>query len=62
VKYCPRCNRGCQNKYERLCGACATEEYKRQVGPESFATERAKHLLRLDPFAFAAEFADQAEQ
>jgi NMD protein affecting ribosome stability and mRNA decay len=45
MKRCPRCDRGCQNKYETVCGECAHAEY----------------LLRLDPFAVAAAFADATD-
>jgi hypothetical protein len=48
MKRCPRCDRGCQNKYERVCGECAHAEYLAR--------------LRLDPFAVAAAFADATDE
>lgn len=50
MKRCPRCDRGCQNKYERVCGECAHAEYLAELA-----------LLRLDPFAVAAAIADTTD-
>jgi NMD protein affecting ribosome stability and mRNA decay len=52
MKRCPRCDRGCQNKYELVCGECAHAEY---------LAKQELEALRVDPFAFAAEVADQTE-
>lgn len=46
MKLCPRCGRGCQNKYEVTCAECARAELA---------------LLRLDPFAVAAAIADATD-
>jgi NMD protein affecting ribosome stability and mRNA decay len=46
MKRCPRCGRGCQNKYERVCAECARAELA---------------LLRLDPFAVSAAVADETD-
>jgi len=55
MKRCPRCDRGCQNKFERVCAECARAE----LTDEQVAAELAR--LRIDPFSFAAAFADRAE-
>jgi len=46
MKRCPRCGRGCQNKFETACAECRIAELA---------------LLRLDPFAVAAAFADETD-
>jgi hypothetical protein len=55
VKRCPRCDRGCQNKFERVCADCAAAE----LTPEE--RQRQLALLRLDPFTVAAAFADATD-
>jgi hypothetical protein len=47
MKQCPRCGRNCQNQYENTCAECARAELA---------------LLRVDPFAFAAAFADETDR